>query len=125
MRAEAEALERTLERDRGDYTGQPRDPLVKPPTAEKRAEMEVAPPGESIAEAVEAFRTENPRNVSKGRIEEACRDIGVFMETVGPSFPVSKLTKKHVREWKALLIKYPPARNRGRRVSRNDNPADC
>lgn len=107
MRAEAEALERTLERDRGDYTGQPRDPLVKPPTAEKRAEMEVAPPGESIAEAVEAFRTENPRNVSKGRIEEACRDIGVFMETVGPSFPVSKLTKKHVREWKALLIKYP------------------
>ena len=34
MRAEIEALERTMERDRGDYTGQPRDPLVKPPAPE-------------------------------------------------------------------------------------------
>ncbi len=31
MRAEIEALQRTLERDRGDYSGQPSDPLVKPP----------------------------------------------------------------------------------------------
>lgn len=31
MRAEIEALQRTLERDRGDYTGQPHDPIVKPP----------------------------------------------------------------------------------------------
>lgn len=32
MRAEIEALHRTLERDRGNYTGQPTDPLVKPAT---------------------------------------------------------------------------------------------
>lgn len=31
MRAEIEALQRTLERDRGDYAGQPSDPLVRPP----------------------------------------------------------------------------------------------
>ncbi|MFG6081394.1 hypothetical protein ACEUZ9_002014 [Paracoccus litorisediminis] len=31
MRAEIEALERTLERDRGDYGGKPADPIVKPP----------------------------------------------------------------------------------------------
>lgn len=107
MRAEIEALQRTLERDRGDYTGVPRDPLVKPPSSPPRAEQEVAAEGESIVEAVEAFRKENPRNVSKSRIDEACRDIGIFMETTGHSFPVSKITKKHVREWKALLIKYP------------------
>ncbi|TBN37469.1 integrase [Paracoccus subflavus] len=33
MRAEIEALERTLERDRGDYGGQPSDPIVKAPAA--------------------------------------------------------------------------------------------
>lgn len=33
IRAEIEALERTLERDRGDYGGKPADPAVKPPAA--------------------------------------------------------------------------------------------
>ena len=31
MRAEIEALERTLERDRGDYSGKPADPIIRPP----------------------------------------------------------------------------------------------
>lgn len=107
MRAEIEALQRTLERDQGDYTGQPRDPLVKPATAGRREAHEVAPPGESIAEAVAAFKRENPKNVSKSRIEEACRDIGIFMEVFGSGFPVAKISKKQVREWKTLLIQYP------------------
>lgn len=107
MRAEIEALERSLERDLGDFTGQPRDPLVKPPTRERRGSGEVAAPGESIAEAVAAFRKENPRNVSKSRIEEACRDISIFIDTVGPGFPVANISKKQVREWKALLMEYP------------------
>lgn len=107
MRAEVEALERSLERDLGDFTGQPRDPLVKPPTLERRGVGAVAAPGESIAEAVAAFRKENPRNVSKSRIEEACRDISIFIDTVGPGFPVANISKKQVREWKALLMEYP------------------
>lgn len=107
MRAEIEALERSLERDLGDFTGQPRDPLVKPPTLDKRGAGEVAAPGESIAEAVAAFRKENPRNVSKSRIEESCRDISIFIDTVGPGFPVANISKKEVREWKALLLEYP------------------
>jgi integrase len=107
MRAEIEALERTMERDVGDYAGQPRDGLVKAPALERRGQLDVAAPGESIMEAVEAFKRENPRNVSKSRIDESCRDIGIFIETVGPGFPVAKITKKHVREWKTLLMKYP------------------
>lgn len=107
MRAEIDALERTLERDQGDFSGLPRDVLVKPPTLERRAAAEIAAVGESIAEAVEAFKKENPRNVSKSRMNESCRDIGIFIETVGLGFPVAKINKKHVREWKALLMKYP------------------
>lgn len=107
MRAEIDALERSLERDQGDFTGLPRDPLVKPPTLERRAQGEAAAPGESIMEAVAAFKKENPRNVGKSRMDESCRDIGIFIETIGLSFPIAKVSKKHVREWKALLMKYP------------------
>ncbi|AGT09258.1 tyrosine-type recombinase/integrase [Paracoccus aminophilus] len=37
MRAEIEALNRTLERDKGDYTGRPSDPIVKAPAAKTEA----------------------------------------------------------------------------------------
>jgi hypothetical protein len=103
-RAEIEALKRTLERDRGDFTGQPLDPLVKPATGLRRI---TAKPGEGITEVLEVFRQENPRKVSKSRIDEICRDIGIFMQTVGPNFPIAQISKKHVREWKGLLVKYP------------------
>ena len=107
MRAEVEALQRTLERDRGDYTGRPADPLVKPATGQRRGSIDVAPKGEGIAEALAAFKRENPRRVSKSRIEETCRDVGIFIETVGQGFHFAKIGKKEVREWKALLMGYP------------------
>lgn len=104
MRAEIEALERTLERDSGDYTGQPRDPLVKPATGPRR---ETAKPGESIMEIFEIFAGENPRGVEKDRIDQCRRDIGTFVELVGASFPIANISKAEVRDWKQLLVKYP------------------
>ncbi|WP_411837036.1 site-specific integrase [Paracoccus sp. ME4] len=104
MRAEIEALERTLERDRGDYTGQPRDPLVTPATGPRR---ETAKPGESIMEVFEIFARENPRGVAKDRVDQCRRDIGTFVDLVGANFPVAKIGKPEVRDWKQLLVKYP------------------
>lgn len=104
MRAEIEALQRTLERDRGDYTGQPSDPLVKPATGPRR---EVAKPGETIMEIFEIFARENPRGVAKDRVDQCRRDIGTFVELVGASFPIAKISKNEVREWKQLLVQYP------------------
>lgn len=104
MRAEIEALQRTLERDRGDYSGRPADPLVKPATGSRR---EIAKPGETIMEIFEIFARENKNGVSKDRIDQSRRDIGTFIEVVGASFPIAKVTKAEVREWKQLLIRYP------------------
>lgn len=104
MRAEIEALERMLERDRGDYTGQPRDPLVKPATGTRR---ETAKPGESIMEVFEIFARENPRCVAKDRVDQCRRDIGTFVDLVGANFPIAKIGKPEVRDWKQLLVKYP------------------
>lgn len=107
MRAEIEAMQRAEERDRGDFSGQPNDPIVKAPTLERRHHIEAAIPGESIFETVDVFKRENARNVSASRMNESCRDIAIFIETVGPGFPISKVNKKHVRDWKMLLMKYP------------------
>lgn len=104
MRAEAEALERTFERDRGEYGGIPKDPLVKPPSGSRR---EHAKPGETILELFEVFSKDNPRGVTKDRLDQCRRDINTFVELVGVTFPISNITKVEVRNWKQLLIKYP------------------
>jgi integrase len=104
MRAEIDALQRTLERDQGDYTGQPRDPLVKPATGQRR---ETAKPGQSIMEIFEVFASENPRGVANDRVNQCRRDISTFVEMVGSRFPIGKITKVEVRNWKQLLVKYP------------------
>lgn len=104
MRAEIESLQRTAERDRGNFTGKPADPLVRPPTAEETA---VAKPGETIMELFEQYALENPENVSSNTITQARRDIGTFLDVAGRSIPVTGIDKKAVREWKALLLRYP------------------
>lgn len=104
MQAEIEALERSLERDRGDYTGQPRNPLVQPPKGRAR---KLAEPGETIMEVFEQYVWENPNQVKPDTLNQAKRDIQLFAQFVGPTCSVSRIDKKAVREWKALLLRYP------------------
>ena len=57
QRAEIEALARAAERDLGDWTGQPKDKIVQPPTAIAH------PPGEKIIELFDRYRREAPGRV--------------------------------------------------------------
>lgn len=104
MRAEIEGLERTLERDKGDYSGTPKDPIVKLATGKTR---ETAAPGEGIMEVFAIYERENPNNIKADTLAQARRDIGTFVDYVGSTRPVHRIDKKAVREWKALLMKYP------------------
>lgn len=104
IRAEIEGLERTVERDAGDYSGKPKDPIVKPATGKAR---ETAAPGETIMELFETYARENPKQITADTLNQARRDIGTFLEHVGATCPVHRIDKKAVREWKALLMKYP------------------
>lgn len=104
MRAELEALQRTVERDQGDYSGAPKDPIVKPATGTSR---EQAAPGEGIMQLFEQYAAENPKGIATDTIAQARRDVGSFVDYVGSTCPVQRIDKKAVREWKALLMKYP------------------
>lgn len=104
IRAEIEGLKRTLERDKGDYSGIPSDPIVKPATGRAR---ETAAPGETIMELFENYAKENPKQISVDTLNQARRDVGNFLEYAGSNCPVHRIDKKAVREWKALLIKFP------------------
>lgn len=104
MRAELEALRRAEEQDRGDYTGTPRDPIVKAPS---RSPTKIAAPGEGILEVYEVFTRENPKGVKPDTIRMNREIIGWFAQHVGMTVPVSAIDKKAVREWKACLSQFP------------------
>lgn len=104
MRAEVEALEGTLKRDKGDYSHTPTDSIVKPATGGSR---ERAKPGETVMELFEQYAAENPKGIAVDTIAQARRDVGSFSDYIGPHCPVNRIDKKAVREWKALLMKYP------------------
>jgi integrase len=104
IRAEVEGLERTLERDRGDYSGAPKDPIVTPATGTTR---EQAASGETIMELFEQYAAENPKGIKADTLNQARRDVGTFVDHVGSTCPAHRIDKKAVREWKALLLKFP------------------
>jgi len=102
IRAEIEALQRTLERDDGNYGGEPADRLIKGLSGRVGAAK-----GESIEEVFEVFAAENVSGVAPDRINQMRRDIELFSQVAGKGFSVGQIDKKLVREWKALLIKFP------------------
>jgi len=104
MRAEIDALQRTLERDRGDYSGTPTDPIIKPVTGTTR---EFAAPGERIMDLFETYVRENPRGISADTLNQARRDISFFVQHVGNNYPAHRIDKKAVRGWKSLMISFP------------------
>ena len=105
MRAEIEALERTVERDRGDYSGRPSDPIVSPITGKRTTVRPI--PGEAITELFETYAAENPRSIAADTLAQARRDVGHFAWLFGTSFPVSRIDRPHVREWKQVLLQWP------------------
>ncbi|SEQ75442.1 hypothetical protein SAMN05428995_107110 [Loktanella sp. DSM 29012] len=91
LRAEIEALERAIEREQGNYAGEPRDSIVK---AKGAPRISPAADGETILEIFAIYRAENPRGVKSDTLNQARRDIGWFVDLVGDQMPVTAITKK-------------------------------
>jgi integrase len=105
LRAELEALKRSLEQDQGDFSGMPSDPvIVRLPSHDQIVD---AAPCEAVMEVFEQYAAENPKGVKPDTLSQARRDIGLFVQVVGQAYSVSSICKKDVRTWKKLLQSYP------------------
>ncbi|SHH04167.1 Site-specific recombinase XerD [Kaistia soli DSM 19436] len=102
QRAELEALQRAQERDEGDFSGVPRDRLVKPPVA-----APAAAPGRSIPALFERYVRENPKNVKPDTLAQTRMAVKLFIGYVGERSPVTVIDKLRVGDWKDLLLRYP------------------
>ena len=116
LRAWIEVLERSAERDQGDWSGAPRDPKVVSALAvaegvdlpRNRAEAADSEDAERVDELFGRYSRENPGNVKADTIDQSCKIMALFFQSLPkPRFPACKITKKEVREWKHLLQQYP------------------
>jgi len=116
LRAWIEAIDRTIERDSGNWGGAPRDPLLAaaPNTGAATASVAImlrdvdveAEP--SISDLFERYAKENPNNVKGDTINQSRKIIALFVDSLSAlRLPASGITKKEVRNWKALLQLMP------------------
>lgn len=105
QRAQIETLQRTLERDKGDFTGEPADPIVVPPDPTQGKKH--AAPGETILELYARFAAEKKGVVTKDTWEQNRIIVGLFAEFIGETSHISAVTRKAVRDWKQNLMRWP------------------
>lgn len=99
IRAEIEALERTRERDRGDYGGKPADPAVKPP----------APPIDTLvpvnlAKLLEAYVTARTQAGSMKDGGKRSRPVIDNLRKFLGHSDARRVTRKDLLEWRKHLM---------------------
>ena len=107
MRAKVEANRRFLERDGGDFTGKPADPILTEPVIASEAVRTVAPKGETLIELHERYLAER-HGISEEWKTTNRAIMRLFVKThVGERTAARQITKKHVRAFKDGLLKFP------------------
>jgi integrase len=107
MRAEIEHLERYAERERGDYSGRPADPIIAEPVIRTDAAMTPPAEGETIMGMFAKYEKANPNDIQSDSMKQARRDVQHFADFVGARVRPSKITKVMVGDWQDLLTDYP------------------
>lgn len=106
MRAEIDFLRRYAEREDGDFTGRPTDPIIAAPAVRTDAATSTTPT-DTIMGLFGKYERENPNDIRHESLKQARRDVQHFADCVGPRTRPSRITKAQVREWKDLLADYP------------------
>lgn len=104
MRAWIQQLERSRERDLGDWSGRPSDGIVIRPDA---STVPCAGPGETIMELFDAFAKANPHNVKADTLNYSRKCVELFAQSLPVGYPASAIDKKTVRDWHDLLHQFP------------------
>jgi integrase len=105
LRGDIEALERGVERDSGNWSGVPKDPIVKPPLPFMAQKL--AAPGESIMELFDRFKNERRAAISADTWDQNRKIVKLFAEFVGEGSHITAINRKAVRDWKHKLSEWP------------------
>jgi integrase len=100
LRAEAEALDRTLERDKGHFGGNPKDPIVKPPI--KAAEVSAPEPLHGLFKDYITSRQVLGKHRDGAKQWENAVDH--LLRFLGNS-DARKITKRNLLDWRDTLLK--------------------
>lgn len=106
MRAEIDFLKRYSEREGGDFTGKPTDPIIAEPVVRTESATSTTPT-ETIMGLFAKYERENPNDIRPESLKQARRDVQHFADFVGSRTRPSRITKAQVRDWKDLLADYP------------------
>lgn len=101
-RAQYEAMKRQDERDEGDFSGLATDPIFQ----NVEPEQPSVPEGEGVLELFDRYTGENAKGVTVDTLTQGRRDVKLFVDAMDVRI-ADEITKKAVREWKALLLRYP------------------
>lgn len=104
MRAEIEALNRTSEREAGDFTGVIKDPLIVEPV-ERPAPVEELT--DTLMQLFDKYEKANPKKMQADSMKQVRRDVEHFAAFVGPRFQPQKIDRATVAAWMDLLYEYP------------------
>jgi integrase len=112
QRVMLEAWERRGERDRGDFRGAARDPLLVDAPVTIAAPAEVVPTvdvdrGRSLEDYFNAYERENRNNLKQHSLAQAHQTIQLFRSYVGKDKRVATITKADVAEWTDCLREFP------------------
>lgn len=105
QRAEIEKLQRTIERDQGNFTGTPSDPIVAPPDPTMGKKQ--AAPGETLAELYARYQAEQKGRVTQDTWDQNAGIVPLFFEFIGETSHISTISRKAVRDWKHALASWP------------------
>ncbi len=110
IRAEIEALERTFERDSGNFGGRARDPMLTRHIDRPRLADEGQRSGTTLSEVLAAFhkeRTAGGNSLAPKTIEEHKNAVRMFEEFLGHPVAVRSITKQNVIDYKRALLELP------------------
>lgn len=103
IRAWLEALERSTERNLGDFSGAPQDPEVR--KAVERG-LPAGPPKARLMDVFERFAIDQRRQNSD-TLDQSRKIIQRFAEFVGTDPEVTEVNKWNARDWKFSLRQWP------------------
>lgn len=108
MRARLEAVKRMIERSKGDYTGQPSDPLLRVPTASAPITTAEKPkkPAPSFEVLLDRFFTEKS-DLSPKYVNEFRDSIRMLQEFGGRDKPITAYSEEDIVAYKNALLRTP------------------